>query len=492
MDAAWFGASRILSAKLEVQWDGTNWTDETSRLMSANGRAGVPFLWENKARAFTPGQATFTVRSPSDRFSPYNSGSPIYAYIKDNGGYGIPIRFSAAVKDGADVFQWERVFTGFVDNIELTSIKYNRTRIKAIDGSHPYLQTKKSTATIENYTASEWIAYLAALVGITGASIDAGLTDIPFCWLDNENVINEMQQVAQVDGGVVFFDRDGVLTFRGAESFLERAEYTTSQHTFTVSNMRETKAAWNWENVYNAVIVPYTPRGLGSTGTEIYTLTRPFSINAGASKTIAARHKYPAQSVDGTISSTILTGAGDDISADVAITVTNYAQFSELLITNNHAYQTANVLKLSISGTPILGRKSEQVESTATSLVIGDPATTKKSFPIASNPYLQTRAQATILADMLIGRLVALRGKYKVDAPALPAIEPLHRVTLVDSGSMINRAALLSDISWAFNKGDFSAQYGMIDASGWYPSADTPCYLKIGTDTTGSGKVLFY
>ena len=493
MDAAWSDSSRILAAKLEVQWDGTNWTDETSYLMDAGGSLNVPPVWRQLTgiAVFKYGRATFSVRSPSNRFSPHNTGSPIYTYIKDNAGYGIPLRFSVAVKDNAGAWQWERVFTGYIDRLSLTSLKYNRMKIQAVDGSHPYLQDKRSTAVLQNYTAGGWIAYLAALVGISSTDLDAGSTKIPYCWLDNENVLNEMAAAAHAEGGVVFFDRNGVLKFYGAESFVKRTELNTAQHGFTVSNMREANARWDWESVYNSVIIPYAPRAAGASAT-LYTLAHPFSLNAGESKTITAKHKFPALSVDDAITTTILSAAGDDLSASVSVSKTSTAQRSVLTFTNNHSYHTANVLAVSLTGVPLLGNKSEQIERSSVSAVVGEPSVTKKSLPAANNAYLQSAAQSEPLAAMLIDRLIDLRGAYTITAPMLPALEPYQRITITDADSGLSREAYLTGVRWRFNKGVFDGDYEAIDAAGWYPNLDTPGYFEIGVDKISGGKVVFY
>jgi len=474
-------------------WDGVTWTDETSRLMDAGGSVPHSLIWRDLTGAanYKPATCSFNLRSPSNRFSPFNASSPLYPYISDSAGYGTPVQFQVAVRDTGGVWHWETMFTGYIDRLTLTSLKYNRVKIDAIDNSHPFLQDKRSTIILQNQTPADWINYLTSVMNISTGdkSIATGMNVIPFVWMDNENIMSEIKETAQTEGGIVFFDRTGKFIFYGAESFVTDPTLTTSQHNFTVSNMREANADWDWQSVYNGILVPYSPRRIGS-AVEIFSLSDSVTVNAGDSKTITAKHTLPALVVSSSIEKTIVTAGGDDISGSVSVAVTSYAQYSEVVITNNHASDTANVKKLVLSGVPLVGRTSEQIEKTVVSAVVGDPATRRKILPAHDNPAIQTKEAADFLASMLVDRLAVLRGEYSVQSPCLPDLERYTRVTLTDSDSGFSEDAFITGLNWSFKKGVFDATYKLISAENWVP--DTGNYFQIGVDILGGGKVAFY
>ena len=92
--STWNAAGAKPTAKLEVQWSGSTWTDETSRLLSFEisqslyGARGLPFLGENRGSTMD-----VVLENHDGRFSPHNTSSPLHSYIA-NGLRGFPVLLS--------------------------------------------------------------------------------------------------------------------------------------------------------------------------------------------------------------------------------------------------------------------------------------------------------------------------------------------------------------------------------------------------------------
>src|SRR3972149_10051104 len=143
MPPAWSDAVRHVKGKVEVQWNGTDWIDESANLISANGDQSLQSVWQSPG-SFSPQgpwKASFQFRNASDRSSATNSLSGIYASISTNKGFGVPIRFSMGLWNGSS-FDYARIFTGYVDDISVTSTRDNRATFSWFHNAPPLLPRK--------------------------------------------------------------------------------------------------------------------------------------------------------------------------------------------------------------------------------------------------------------------------------------------------------------------------------------------------------------
>ena len=100
---------RVVAAKFEVAWDGTNFIDESAYLIQAEATLQLA----PAASALFAGRGTadsMTVRlwDSGGRFNPFKSSGALYSYLQNGGAYHRPARMSIQVDGGS----WVRVFTG--------------------------------------------------------------------------------------------------------------------------------------------------------------------------------------------------------------------------------------------------------------------------------------------------------------------------------------------------------------------------------------------
>lgn len=496
MPPAWTDADRKIRGKLEVNWnkDGSTWTDESSNLIGASGSQRMLALWQmaGGGQAQPSWSATFNMRNASDRYSPTNSGSPLYANIRYNKGHGIPIRFSMGLWNGSS-FDYTRLFTGYMDAIGISSTREDRATSACMDNSLPLLQDKKTTTMYLEQYADDWLTVLASEGGVAATDFDEGLFAIPFCWLDDENLWTEMCKAANADGGWLFFDRNGTLTFENAEAWAADARHTSSQLTFSVSRVRDYNLAFQWQDVYNEVIVEYAPR-VQKGAAVLYELDEVVRVLPGETRSITARLRFPASSINAPVANKdyyIVSNSGEDLTGDVTVGLTKYAQRVEVQFASSHAFHVAYVNEFRLSGRPLVGYQALQEKLQSTDSDIGDPSSsTAKTLRVGGNEYIQSVAQARFLAELLRDRSKKARQIFIArEMPAIPTLQPGDRVTAVESGSGLNHAAFLTSINWRYGGGAYGADYEMMDAASWYLY---DAYFELGTDTLGSSEKVWY
>lgn len=494
---AWSDATRRIDGKLEVKWDGASWTDESGNLIAASGVQSMIPIWQSfgSGAVQTPWTATFEMHNLDNRYSAYNASGALYSYIQTNKGHGIPIRFSMGLWNGAS-FDYTRVFTGYIDDLMVLSTARDRATIKAVDNTHPFLQQKASTTMSQDQRTDQWLSTLATAAGVTSADLDTGLYTIPYCWLDDENIWTEMNKAAHAEGGWVYFDQFGTLTFKNAEAWIVDAAHATSQNTFAVSRFKDLALPFEWKNTYNEVVVVYSPRVAIATDT-IYQLPEAFALLPGESRVVTARYTRPALSVNTPVANTdyfIITAAGDDISGSVSVVVSANAQRANITFTNNSTTTVAIVSSFQLTGIPVVGAPVQQEKLQATDADIGDPTGSGpvKTFRLENNEYIQTRVQAAFLAEMLRDRLKVGRQTYMVSGyPADPELIPGFRVTVAETDSGVNNDGFIRSINWRYGGGAYRATYEIIDASGWFPFSN---YFQLGSSLlaiSGSDKAYY-
>lgn len=482
----WTSATRKIAAKLEIQWNGTTWVDETAFLISAQGSTPTiqPVWVTTGAISATPAQLTLTMQGADGRYSPFATGGPYYAYLSPTHGYGLRLRFSVGYDDaGFGIYTYEYVFTGRIDAIMTTNATSNQVTIRAMDDSAWLQQYRLSTTLDQEMDCGAYISQLATVAGITSTDLDPGLCVIPNLWLDDEAVFNEMCLLGQAEAGYVMFTRTGVLVFENAETWAAK----TSAHTFTVAGFKTLSFTSSWQSIYNRVVVSYADRALVASD-EIFSLRAAQVILPGDSVTIVAQHKPVYGSISYTI--TVTDYSGVDMTSDITVTTTPYAQRTDITLANGDTTKAAVVSTFTLSAMSLSGDDDHEVTRDAPGSALGDPATgTVKALRLAGNPYIQTEFQAAMLADMLRDRLQYPRATFNITAPGIPTLEPGNRVTLAEAESGVSLDGFITGVSWTYSNGAYNATYQVIDGSDWYPAGT---WFAFSSSTLGGTHKLFY
>ena len=193
---------RTIGYRIEIQWDGTNWDDESDYFLTGEGNIQMNGKWGEGMAA----EADFELDNTTKRFLPENNASPLYSYL-------IPrkkIRFG--VKIGSYYF---RLFTGYIKAIE-------PNRRQGIVNLHCFDNTVKvlnkpapREAAYINKRGDELVKILAEAAGITSSEYDLEISEhvISAAFFGERYIWPLMGEIALSERGRVFFDYDGRLKY---------------------------------------------------------------------------------------------------------------------------------------------------------------------------------------------------------------------------------------------------------------------------------------
>jgi hypothetical protein len=336
--------------------------------------------------------------------------------------YGTYILYDANVKMelgfidalGADVVV--EVFEGqvksFTENDKDMSIS-----VKCRDfGGSSLLQKRYSTVIYENYRVDQWIELLATAAGMSFITHGYSPTTIPWLWLDDEPLLDQMIQAAQSEGGLVYIDESNTVHYWApaywiSPTYIAGTEWESSlpwtitdQNTFTDFNIVSSD-----KNQYDDFIVSYQPRYIGSL-CDIYELSHTIVIPAGTTKSFVVRFSDPAYDKH-SVDYIITNGFGTDLKGSAYITYNGltapdpiadwglhlHAEHWNVNIENTNTIEDAYLSKFTVSARVLVGAPDvEYVEE--------DPTSHARVYRLTGNPYIQTPEQAESLAALMRDR----------------------------------------------------------------------------------------
>lgn len=493
--------TRQIDFNLQIDWDFDGvYTNESVYLIQATGsmRLAAPESSISSPRGIVD-DMVLTLDNHDGRFSPLNSAGALYSDIANGGAYHAPVYLTVSINGGDNYY---RVFTGVIKTPIEQGPAYQDTATVLIDcrdKCEPLLTYRTNTTNTQfaaiysqNWNEGEIIEQWLTDAGVSSGSyeIDEGLFVIPWAWLDDESPIEEIWQLAAACGGRFYADPGGVLRYENATHWL-KSPHDTSQETLTESDYERIKPYYNDRELYKAVTVEMSQRDQ-VVEDIIWQADGEIVVPANTTKTIIAKLRQPAYTI-ASVSYTAVTGGGTDISDDITITITKYAQRAELSIENANTAYSANLVNLLLTGISVDGRPSQEETETSTLTGSGEFWENRqgRTKDVRSNPWVQTRSQMLMLAEFLKDRYEEPRLFYQMyGVPGDPSRRLGDRVTIDDGVIMSSsRQAFLTECRWQLNQSGFVQDLVAIDATDLFPDTS---YFVIGTDTLDSTDKVFY
>lgn len=435
---------------------------------------GLPALGSVSA-----GTATVTVANDDYWLSLTNAAGIVATYpALADGIYRIPIKIYLGYYSDADVAEALCQFTGEIEVADGTEGPSAATvTLSCHDVSLVMRQFKTSTAIVENQRADELIATYAALAGLTDVSLDESMSIIPVSWLNDENVWDELSDIALADGGLLYCDELGNLVFRRMTAWLEDSDSTTSQATLTRGRVWTERTSQSWRDCYTDVIVEYAPYYEGAV-TTVYQAQAPITVPPNRAITETYQLDNPCASVITPVAATdyqAASAAGLDLAANLTVTVTAKAQRVDVTFTNNNAYHAIYVYKFQIRGRPLYGIADQEVKETTALTIIPD----NKTYTINNNRHIQSKAQATRLAGSRRDWLQRPRRIYKYEGPLLPWLQLGDRVTAQNASAGLDEDCFILAKTVGYAPNDMaSMELTLLPVTNLYAYA---AYFLIGT-----------
>jgi len=481
IDETWDEPITHTGAMLEIYWDDA-WVDETDYLLMDGGfdvqRSMIDPLRGLASMGQAPlGTATFRVRNDDGRYSKTKSGSQAATY----GLHGLPIRASLGYLTEAGL-EYEYVFTGRIVDPQNTEAGETATLYCRDEGETLMRQTASRMMNAGAQTSS-LVATFATEggLGVNDYTLDQGLFLVPFAYLEEDNLWQEIQRVAASEGGLIFIDRLGVLRFWNAAHFAS----LSSVATYDESLYAECLLRYDYDNCYNVVKVTYDPRQESEQAT-VYQLRRPVMVPIDGTVTETFQFRWPLAEFD-TYNIAAVTGGGADISSDVTVApaVPQNAQSWTVTFTNANTIHPAYITTFEVVGRVAEGRPAEVYEADP-----GDVAGSKEArvLSVGQNFYVQTPGQARLLGNLLSDRLsTEVLTMMLVETPALPTLELGDKITVQATNNEIDGDAVITGLHWTFGPAA-KCDITCVDATNLYGDSG---YFVIGTSELGTGK-LFY
>lgn len=488
---------------VEFSWDktgaitaskgGAGWTNETTYLDRHNGTLHINPPGEKLIAAGSIGVCSIFLSNNTQRFSWKRTDGALYSYIGGATGFaGIPVRIWQGWVTGLGD-EYVCIFTGMVKDWTENTAE-GTVELQCADWGWKYLQAKVSTALSQDQLANEWIDTVATDAGIASGemSLDIGIFQIPFVWMDDESPVEEIWDTAESDGGLAYFDQTGKLRYENALHWLGHSSvWTFSDGTYQLSEPRIQS-----NDVATKIEIEYAPRYVGPEVTvyeqETYRVVPP-----GETLTFVARFDYATERVfdidadndDYFVSSL----GGNNITDQVTVTMDGaktYAQQTSVTITNTSTVYSARIDSLRIRGLPLIGAPTEQVSADASPA----PFDFERIRSVRGQIYMQTYEQAAMLAELLAVRCRRVRPTWRLGgAPGVPQLELLDVVTFQDEkslGSGQSVSALVTDIRWeASSTGGFTQNITVMDITDW---AEYSSYFIVGLDSLGASERIYY
>jgi len=488
--------TRIVALRVRFKWNGADWVDETARVLAINGALEYQALHEAMASGkHIIQQATIRLANKDHRYSTWHTASVLYPYRTTGGPYQAPCEIAMSV----DGNPYQIVFTGYVKSPTENYIK-NDVSFTIWDKGE-ILRKKYSTAMLQNYMEHDVVIYYLQLAGLVDgvdfisptyasinggtATIDYASTRIPYSWLDDEPIWDELADLAQASGAQVYVTRDGFVCFRKGYQWATIG----AQETVTPDQYNDIEPRFDDKSFYDEVLVEYAERVPGDASDELWKLDRPLLIYPSTTEEIEAKLRYPAITITPPVANTdyfVRNLAGQDKIASITLVLTYAAQKVVIRATNNTG-EMAILSKMSIKGQPLLGQPSKQTKGSTGS------DNYDREISVRGNPYIQSQVQAEGVKNFLTWWYKTVKMLWKIKGiRGVPTRALGDRITFKIEGQTLY--GITTRIEWTIGSiesgGAFGYQQSLDLVEDVFTGEGT--FFKVGVSQLGGGDGVWF
>ena len=440
---------RQVAPKIEIQWDGVTWTDESIYFLSAQGNeqlAGV----DGEGIAST---LDVELDNTDDRFTPNNVDSTLYGYIKPR----VPIRIETIIGTSF------RLFTGYIKNFH-PDIKSKICSLECYD-NQVLLNNKEANGIVyEDNRTDELLTVLATLAELDPAqyTFEVGLHIVNFGYFENRNVWPVMGELAIAERGRIFFDRYGTLTFWNRDHLHNQTSIITLTQNDWILDLDYSIAEHDIKNYITVQAKPRASAGIQvvwSNGDvqylDAYSDTL-ILIPANGSQSAWLELEDPCSTFIPPVSGTDFIANSEQDSSGVDLTsnifVNQFIEYGDSVYVNvvNTGDTDAYLVKFQVRGNPaqVLNYIQVNVQDTTSISLYG------KQDETIQNNFIQDEGSATEIAYEELWRRQDAVNNFDINIVGIPYLlcGDLVSVEYI-KGSYDNY--LIEQISWTLDSGGF-------------------------------------
>jgi hypothetical protein len=375
----------------------TNVDDVTARTLDQRQPLTVRY-GRDQARQLSPtapGEAAFALDNRSRDYSPENTSSPLAGFVAP----GRPVRLQATV--GATT---STLYAGYLDDFEIRPGLNDRSvPVSCIDALGRLRGMQVTTPLYRGVRTGDAVGYLLDAVGWPSdmRDLDAGVSYLPYWWLDNADAFDALMQLADSEGpaALVTVDSQGRIVFRDRHHRLTRSNSLTVQSTWRSSGVEPcisdpvTYDA-GWKEIVNSVSIDVPVRQIDSYPSQVWTSQGLITIPSGSSISVTASAGSPflgaISPVQGT-DYTLLTG-------DIAFTLSQVSG------------QSTTITMTSTIGATIqdLALRAYAVQAVSVKVTAEDPVSISRygraSYQAGRMPVWANVHDAAAIAQLIIAK----------------------------------------------------------------------------------------
>lgn len=257
-----------------------------------------------------------------------------------------------------------RKFAGSIKKIK-PNIKDDSVEIYCYDWVNVLKDKQIFQTYYQNLRTDQLIAALAGTGGIdySKMKLDIGKLTVEFAWFQDASAWTYINQIAEAEGGIVFFDEEGVLNFYNRTHF---DTYPNPVYGFTFdSNIIDLSFDIDKNSVKNRIEVKANPKKL-LVNKLIYSIPEAQSISAGETYEMWGRYNYsvgvnvPALNVSipvigsGIMANSLANGTGTNQNSNIIVTSSSVFQESIKVNIKNNSASPIYITKFDVYGDPIV------------------------------------------------------------------------------------------------------------------------------------------
>lgn len=382
---------------LSFMWDGVHWTDESDRVLSItiNKR-----LFDPTSPNFVMGNGYATMQVTLDnqdfRFSPGHttSPSPIASFLDDDYGHLVKLSLGCYVSGSPELISF------FVGKTYSMRHDGNRVVFTVYDKAIDYIQNRIRSNVYEDIPIHEAIDELGKLgnIAFLPANVDKAPFNIPVLWLDNDTIWSDIQDVAALVNGFVFFDDFGDAHFWTIDHLLKQG---TPVHAFDEYSLTSLSVMAQTRNFVHKVIIEIEGR-YKSGYEEVYSLDEQKDILPGETVSFEIKLNRPTIQISPLSHGDnfwLMNPGGFVMNDYVDVSMETYAQAVVVTLKNNHSSLMARLEWLQLYGVSFLGGYQETLTK-----VVTPSKPNYRARTVGNNVYLQEPSVGKFLLNMLAER----------------------------------------------------------------------------------------